>query len=269
MKGKFKQSGVTLMEMTVVIGTVALLTALSMPAARTFFNSLGSAGGTKAMIGAALSASRATAIKEHRYAGIRFQKAYRSEGPLNAPQYMIFVVNEEPKKIGNLTIGFRAVEGLKPIKLPDTIGVMDLKLGTDGDVDVLSDTDISDPWQITDTTAFSIIFSPSGKLVAHDVRVRNRDGKTEGTETLNKSKDDIFNTLTKITDTDNPFGMLVQDDYQDEGLYRESSRTSFIIYDRVKFKEAYDEGQAWTGHLESLVSKTVYINPYTGTIIER
>ena len=110
---------------------------------------------------------------------------------------MIFIV-QDPEI---LAWGFRAVEGIKPIKLPGSVGVMDLY--TAGNF-VSDDSYIDEPNEVTDATSFSIIFSPSGKLVIHDVRVRNRDGKTEGTETLNKSKDDIFNTLTKITNSVNP-----------------------------------------------------------------
>ena len=73
MKAKVKQSGVTLTEMVVVIAAVALLTSLSLPATRTFFDSLGSAGSTQAVVSAAMSSARAIAAREQRYAGLRFQ----------------------------------------------------------------------------------------------------------------------------------------------------------------------------------------------------
>jgi len=257
--------GVTLMEMTVVIAAVAILTTLSMPAVRTFFDSLGSAGSTKAMIGAALSAARATAIKEHRYAGIRFQKAYCPQGPLEAPQYMIFIVQRTPEVSKYLTDAFRAVDGLKPVKLPDSVGVMDLRYRTNpnpkypGDNPISNDSDISNPSRVRDTTTFSVIFSPAGKLVIHDVRVRNTDGVINDT-----CEDDIFNTQNNVEDG---IGMFYQDDYTALGLGKESSRSSFVIYDRVKFKDLYDKGIAYSEYLEDLADSMIYINPYTGTIV--
>ena len=137
---------------------------------------------------------------------------------------------------------------------------------------------IDDYIELTDMTTFSIIFAPSGKLIVQGLRVRNRDGRTENSETLNLSKDDIFNTLTKITDSINPFGMFPQDDYfgdsyPDHGLGPEPSRSKFIIYERSKFKEAYQKGQAYSGYLKELIlnhpEAMIYINPYTGTIIEK
>jgi prepilin-type N-terminal cleavage/methylation domain-containing protein len=272
--------GLTLMEMTVVVAIVALLAVFGLPAIRAFVNSLESKGPAEAMISAALSSARAIAVKEQRYAGIRFQEAYDPKGPLDAAQYMIFIKNETNRDLsgGNLANGFRAVEGIEPIKLPDAVGVMDLRVrtntapatpGNDTAKDTtdqpIQPTDFGVPARITDTTSFSIIFSPSGKLVIHEVRVRNRDGKTTGTETTTVSQDDVFNTLTKITNPTDPHGMFVQDDYSELGLGAEFSRNSFVIYDRVKF--ATMDNTARFNYLQSL--NTIYINPYTGTIIEQ
>jgi len=251
-----KQSGITLMEMTVVVGAVALLAVLGLPAISAFVNSLASSGPTKAMISAALSSARAIAVKERHYAGIRFQKAYDPKGPLEAPQYMVFIVHDVDKT--DLANGFRAVEGLEPIRLPDAVGVMDLRINGNDEVD--SDSDIISLEDINDTTTFSIVFSPSGKLITHYVRARNRNG-------TNVSKDDIFNTLTKITHPTDPYGMFVQDDYDYLGFEEEPSRNSFIIYERDKFRAAYERGLAWSDYLENLA--LIYINPYMGTIIEQ
>jgi len=277
MRAKRRQSGVTLTEMAVVIAVAALLAALGLPAIRTFFNSLATEGGTKAMIGAALSSARAIAAERQRYAGVRFQKAYHPAGPLKASQYMIFIINDPaPKPDGtDLANGFRAVEGIQPVKLPENLGVMDLRRRLNSNPEYSGDDIIDDDTEITpvtlwDTTAFSIIFSPSGKLVIHDVRVRNRNGRTSGESTV--SYDDIFNTYNQLTNSIRPFGMFLQDDYAVDsaynfGLGQESSRNYFIIYERDKFRQALGKYQPYSGYLYKL--EPVYINPYTGTIVNR
>ena len=105
--------------------------------------------------------------------------------------------------------------------------------------------------------------------MVRDVRVRNRDGKTEGTQTATISSDEIFNTLSKITDPVNPVGMFVQDDAYPEfpTLDGEPSRMSFVVYDRTRFGQAYQRGTAWSEYLQFL--ERYYINRYTGTIINR
>jgi Tfp pilus assembly protein FimT len=263
------------MEMTVVVAIVALLAVLGLPAIRAFVNSLESKGPAEAMISAALSSARAIALKEQRYAGIRFQEAYDPKGPLDAAQYMIFIVYEEPEKIGNNSNGFKAAEGTEPIKLPDGVGVMDLRLGSvTGEPTVSTNDNISQNWQVMDTTTFSIIFSPSGKLVIHDVQVMNKNGVCQpdnsSSDNSKHSMDDIFNSLVNISNYG--VGMFVEDDNDNNsthGFGEESSRNSFVIYERDKFKAAFQEKppQAWSGYLSNL--QPVYVNPYTGTIIKQ
>ena len=295
MKTKSRQSGISMTETVVVISTVVLLAVFGTPAVNSLLKSFESTGGTEAMISAAFASARAIAAKEQRYVGVRFQKAYDFRGPLQAPQYMIFIVHDPaPSPYGtDLANGFRAIEGIKPIKLPDTVGVMDLAIAPSNGRDTsypersaaerLDDPSLNDGYKdslfnpnnnkgLTDTTTFSIIFSPSGKLVIHGIWVRNKNGKTESTQTLTLSRDDIFNTRSRVTDPFNPFGMFVQDDYfgstnPDIGLGPEASRSNFIIYEQQKFKEAYKNGKAYSGYLKDL--KMIYINPYTGTIIVR
>jgi hypothetical protein len=268
MKTRYKQSGRTLAEMTVVIAAIVLLSSFGLPAVRSFLDSFESGTGAKPVISAALASARAIAAKEQRYAGIRFQKAYHPDGPLAAPQYMVFILQDP--SIG--AYFFRAVEGLQPIKLPDSFGVMDSELIQQKVTSVPAwEPSNNHPADLTDLTAFSIIFSPSGKLVIHDVRVRNRDGERDTSATL--SYDDVFNTKLQV---DAGIGMFYQDDYYpgyastpNLGLGPEPSRRSFIIYDRLEFKRAYDRSQAYSGYLVKLIPDVIYINPYTGTMIEK
>jgi hypothetical protein len=232
-------------------------------------NSFESESGAKSIISSALASARAIAAKEQRYAGIRFQKRYdpNNTDPLNESQYIIFIVYDHDRT--KLENGFRAADGIQPIKLPDSIGVMDLLYDPNditprGDGQLNSNTEASYGIILTDATTFSIIFSPSGKLVIHDVRVRNRNGYT-ATNSSNFSQDDIFNRISQIGAG---IGMFLQDDYgtapNNWGLSQESSRNNFVIYDTKKLKQT-DVNYRWTNYLYQL--KPIYINPYTGTIV--
>jgi type II secretory pathway pseudopilin PulG len=280
MKKRCKQSGRTLAEMAVVITVIVLLGSIGLPAIRAFLNSFVSGTGARPVISAALASARAIAAKEQKYAGIRFQKAYDTDGILKADQYMIFIV-QDPSLVGTYGYGFRAVDGIKPVRLPKGIGVMDLRIVADRNEPnpvnpsvqlLLDDPDPAftladrDDWlnelrELTDTTTFSIIFSPSGKLVIHGVRVWNRN-----------NQDDVFNSQFNVEVA--KIAMFILDDYFEDmipnlGLGPEPSRRSFIIYDRKEFKQAYERGQAYSGYLMKLVPDKIYVNPYTGTMIEK
>lgn len=276
MKAKLGKRGVTLTEMTVVVAVVALLAAFGLPAVRAFLHSFESSGNTRAMISAAMASARAIAAKEQRYAGIRFQKAYNPDDPLSASQYMVFIVHDVEGT--GLAVGFRAVAGLEPIKLPDSVGVMDLLVRTThADPEVTDDElimpiylDDANPLNrdpdgenkyVTDMCSFSIVFSPAGKMVTHEVRVRNRDGYLRPVN-LNDSDDDIFNSPVNIVS--NNRGMFVQDDYAERGLGAELSRNSFVIYDTAYF-DKLDSVARFDYLINSL--KPIYVNRYTGTII--
>jgi len=277
MKTKTRHSGLTLVEMTTVVAIVALLTAFAIPVMRTFFNSLGSAGNVKGMISAAMASARAIAAKEQRYVGVRFQR------DLEGRQYMVFVIQDSD--IG--AYFFRAVEGIQPVKLPDNIGVMDLTIVSgrninnpvnptieyrldDGLLSPNQDSYINEDLELTDTTTFSIVFSPTGKLVIHGIRVINKDGEIDTVVNQpNISYDDVFNKYL-VVDNDN--AMLFQDDYfgvlnnlyGDLGFGPEPSRRRFVIYDKIEF-DRVSPNSRWTDYLRNL--DVIYINPYTGTIV--
>ena len=278
--GVAKRKGVTLVEMMIVVTIAALMVGLTIPAANMLLNSFESESGAKSIISSALASARAIAAKEQRYAGIRFQKRYdpNNPDPLNESQYIIFIVQDP----NIMAYGFKAIEGIQPIKLPDSIGIMDMTIVTNRNTQypwnpglqtiISSDIAINTDQEISDTTTFSIIFSPTGKLVIHGVWVRNRDGIPDSTGNIsNLSNDDIFNKKNRV---DNNLAMFYQDDYfnwtyspwagLDLGLGPEPSRNSFVIYDTKKLKQT-NVNFRWTNYLSKLTS--VYINPYTGTII--
>jgi type II secretory pathway pseudopilin PulG len=276
MKTRTKQFGFTLTEMVLVVATIALLLGLGLPAIRALLGSFESDTGTKGVINAALSNARAIAAREQRYAGIRFQQ------DADGNQYIIFIVHDFEKT--GLSPGFRAVANTKPIKLPENSGVIDLMVrsnyGTSSAAaaslldEPLSPTHLDDtnPGNlgpdgqnnyIRDTSCFSIIFSPSGKLVTRSVRVRNKEGiyQPDNGVSGKMSTDDVFNSPINITTYG--VGKFVQDDYAELGLGAESSRNSIVIYNKNHFVKL--NAQDRFDYLHSLT--IIYINPYTGTMI--
>jgi hypothetical protein len=137
--------------------------------------------------------------------------------------------------------------------------------------DIDTDAEINSERYVWDTTSFSIIFSPSGRLVVHEVRIRNKNGYPDTTADNNVSNDDIFN---KKEEVDAGKAMFYQDDYcngmgntyGDMGLGPELSRQSFIIYDKTIF-ERLDPSSRYIDYLKGL--KRININPYIGTMIEK
>ncbi|MBN1505357.1 MAG: hypothetical protein JW955_00845 [Sedimentisphaerales bacterium] len=282
-----RTTGLTLIEMTLVVATIALLMGLALPAVRAMINSFQSEGGTKSIIHAALTSARAMAVTRQRYIGLRFQKACMSDDPLNplngeltAPQYMIFIVGEE-RKVLDLANGFRALEGQEPIKLPETVGVMSLS-----DADAIR-VGLKRDGALSDVTTFSIVFSPSGKLVVHDVRVRNKDGvylPVNSSGSTKVSHDEIFNSVENICRYKE--GMFIQDDYSplkninsrgttgvmELGLGEEPSVTSLVIYDVSTLRTLLGAGsRSALGAADYLTAlradKSVYVSPYTGDLI--
>jgi hypothetical protein len=255
------------MEETLVVAIVAVLLALALPAAKQLFNTLQTPAGVKAMIGSALASARAIAAKEQQHVGIRFQHAYYKDdapnSPLKTPQYMIYVIFDYEKT--GLVDGFRAVEGIEPIKLPENIGVMDLVIN---DTDAInSDSEIDYALELVDTTTFSVVFSPAGKLVVMQVQTRNRDGVPN----LSTSEDDIINTEVSVRAEIARFLQDAEPPRTTNTLDQNSepSRRSFIIYDRTVLR-SLPAGERYTRYLEDLAQREmIYINPYTGTFINR
>lgn len=257
-KKRKQKTAFSLVEMLVVIGIIAILVGLAVPAINAMQKSFNSTG-AEGMISAALSTARTLAISNQQYAGVRFQKVYSQNNSLEADQYMIFIIYDSANERG-WVCGFTAVAGYKPMKLPENVSVIDkiiLNRSLNADCDCtlscvekpLEDTDLDNTVinkSITDTSTFSIVFSPAGKLVSHKLRCARKS-----------VNDDVFNDL--------PTGMFVEDNYEDSGIGVEMSRMNFVIYDRGKFKNLKTSNERWD-YLSEL--KTIYVNAYTGEIIK-
>jgi len=276
MSKRCKHSGVTLTELAVVIATIALLTAVGLPAIRALLKSFESDSGARDMVSAALSGARAIAAREQRYAGVRFQQ------DVDGNQYMIYIMHD-PEKTG-LSSGFRAVEGLKPMKLPEHTRAADFMVRVNhspspagaqdsastalqaGHLDDTNPQNLGPDGKniyVTDASSFSIIFSPNGKLVIHRVRVRNKDGvyQPDNSVPAKVSRDDVFNSPENIKNFG--VGLFVQDDYAHLGLGEQLSINRIILYEAIRFDRVNAQGRFnYFSTLEPL-----YINTYTGTII--
>jgi hypothetical protein len=183
---------------------------------------------------------------------------------------MIFVMYDY--KSTDLAAGFKAIEGLEPIKLPDTMGVMDLSR-------IQNDAGIDDLFELSDATSLAIVFAPSGRLMAHKVRVRNRDGESRPANdpgSTQVSRDDVFNSAYNICRYRQ--GMFIQDDYSirnpqvecqdpDYGLGQEDSCMGFVIYEAPRLRTVFEKRTAWTEYLGGLATKAIYVSPYTGALI--
>ncbi len=264
--------GLSLIETTLVVATIAVMVGFGVPAVRSLLRSFQTESGVHSMIRAALSSAQAMAQARQRYVGVRFQMrctATSAANPLgkllDAQQYLIFIMHDPSADGVDLAYGFRAVPGMEPIRLPDTLGVMDL-------TNITQNTDIDELREVSDATTFSIVFSPSGKLVARDVRVCNRDGQVDSRSNTSTSTDDVFNKKAQV---DDGVGMFYQDDYAGAtwsaypnlGLGQEPSRMSFIVYERGLFRTMFEKGTAWTNYLAARSSETLYVSPYTGDLI--
>lgn len=261
MKSVINKNGFSLIELIVALGIIAALAAIAIPSIKAMQKSFDSTG-AESMIGAALSTARTIAIKEQKYAGVRFQKAYTPDNSSipDMPQYMIFIVKDYDTKhhMENL---FRVVPGYKPIKLPANTNITDMHVD---DVNFAGDDKINDPCELTDATTFSILFSPVGKLVNHEIRVRNKAGEANPSTPVDSDHDDVFNSTDNIIN--NNLGLFVQDDDPGLGLYKEQSRKKFKIYDSDKLKKM-DKDKRYTNYLKEL--KFICLNPYTGEIIKK
>lgn len=275
--------GFSLTEVLVVMAVLALLVGVGTKAAKQVMNSFKSATGGRYVIELALARARAMAASTRenkteqgmdQMAGVRFQKDY-----LTGKQYMIYIVYDpddytvNPLEFGTgLKVGgFRAAPGLEPVELPEGTGVMDLRLRnkTDiklsGDIPVNNDSLIDEQLEIDDATTFSIIFSSTGKLVMHDVRIRNKHGYVDSASNTNVSDDKIFNKKAQVDTGD---AMFYQDDYIDPsdgvGLGQEWSRNSFVIYDISELNSA-GMFTRYSNYLKDL--PLIYVNQFTGELI--
>jgi prepilin-type N-terminal cleavage/methylation domain-containing protein len=149
--------GFTLTEMLVSMAIMTILMAVAIPAAKKLSESMEQSAGVKNVIEAALANARAVAVREQKYAGIRFQQ-------YNGRQYLMFIINDPA--VTGLANGFRIVDGRKPVALSENTAIISEKY--------TNDTDLQDAAKLTEATSASILFTPAGKLTTHPVRFKGQ-----------------------------------------------------------------------------------------------
>ena len=266
MRTRKNKTAFTLVEMLVVVTIAGILAGLAVPSVKQVIKSFESSDRLPGMIGAALSNAKAIAAEKQKYAGIRFQRNEAGD------QYMVFIIKDEkvgPWIPGNL--GFRAIQGKNPIRLPRGGAAMDLQFKTDYTAThpyttetSLDNTSLTDTFRnnllqqdnvLRDIQTFSVIFSPAGKLILNTLKVSYA---TYPLPTGDVGAD-VFNTDgTAMFTHDENFNPI-------EGLQIESSRNNFYIINKNDFNSV-DPGSRWSDYLQHL--EPYYINQFTGELIK-
>lgn len=143
----------TLIEMTVVIAVIALLTVVAIPSVKALRNAFASYN-SPVVINNLLKLARAIAIQHQRCAGIRFQQS------ANGDQYAIPIISEPNiTYLDDGSISFRSVGGRQATNLGNQAGIASIAI-------------IENETINQETTRVSIIFSPVGRLVRKWVMMR-------------------------------------------------------------------------------------------------
>lgn len=272
MKQTQKQSGFTLVELLVAMSIIVIVGAISLVSINAIMDSFDSSSYAISMIDAALSGARATAIKEGKYAGIRFQREYDPAGFDKASQYMIPIILPNVNDMNKTKDCYVAVKGKRPAKIPDSLIVMetyryDYSQSPVTDI-MVGDDELKDTQGVRNATSFVVLFTPSGKTVIRFAQVRNSDGE-ENPSDSSDSSDRIFNSEINVRANVGRFYQDYKKGGTDEipGLWKEPTRDSFYVLNREDF-EKVDPSKRYTDFLVDVKdASTYYLNPYNGKII--
>jgi prepilin-type N-terminal cleavage/methylation domain-containing protein len=266
-QGKQNQA-MTLTELLVVMSVMVILLAIAAPVAKKLSQSLGESTGTRSIIAAAMSNARAIAVRDQKYAGVRFQQ------DSGGKQYLVLIIHD-PNAVRlngySLANGFRAIQGKRPMALPDDVGVISCRVQSDYDDGTTTDWDLTDNPTAANTglnndagrndaATFSIVFSPSGKFVVHPVRVYSVG-----------VNDAVFNSKAAVIANTAKFRRDAGEDTSkdidaQQGYQEENSVPSFKIYSKKELDKV-DATLRWSGYLSGLDKE--FVNPYTGELIKK
>lgn len=275
MNGKQKQAGFeagfTLIEMLVVVGIIAIMVSLVMPAGSSMIQSHRKSS-AKNLIKTSLAQAQAYAAKERKYAGIRFQL------DASGRQYLILV---EAKRIvisnGSVIPGawdfydlmdlYVPVDNVQPTAMPTGTVVLN---ASELDFDIDANTEVED-WELEDATTFCVIFSPSGQLVKKPAQCGPRvDPTVTQLEYLVYANlDDTIFVGTEIMPPRE--GLPLSGDLiclNNSPRSVKYSQTGLLLF-QLKELEEMSPIERYDYIMDSLVSKALMINVYTGKLIEQ
>jgi len=289
-----RRHGLTLPELLVTLAIAVIVGSIALPLVLSLNDALKGSANAQTIVSTAVQNARALAMKEGRYAGVRFQQ------DKDGNQYAIYIVYGEAGSdpANGLQYMYKVVEGRTPVQLPEGIAVTDMVVRT-----IHNDTDTAstyrDGWfvnlqeshlrdagnldiegkniNLTDTTSFSIVFDAKGQLAKVPCKMRCIDvlpdtvGKSyyrPGDTAKYFSYTASFYSLDKVFNGYEYFRLnkakFIQDDYANLGLGGELSRVQFKIFDMGKYK-SLDSSQKKYDYLNA--QPDVYVNQFTGKLM--
>ena len=192
--------GFTLVEMLVVVVIILVMGTIVLPGLTSILSGRNEST-AKIAIRSALARAQAYAVANQKVAGVRFQFAPPNafSNNLTIPlerwqsnrQYLVII-----EKSNHPSNPYFAIADAKPIALPQGMGVFAESFANNfnlNDVPTSRDLTSNNGGGLLDATTFSIVFSPTGQLIARRFVVANRDF-----DPANNFSDTIFNHSGRV-----------------------------------------------------------------------